>query len=72
MADLEKLKEELQQTHDELKLKIHLGSMEAKQGWEKLQADWSTFVEKAQLEKTSDQVDAAAEDLGKELKKGYE
>lgn len=72
MADLDKLTEELKQARDEVQLKIHLGSMDAKQTWEKLQADWNTFAAKAELGRTSDNVDAAVQTLGEELKKGFE
>jgi hypothetical protein len=71
MADLENIKNELKQMRDEVELKIHLGSMEAKQKWEELEGQWDRFSERAEIQKTTDDVDHAFDILGDELKKGY-
>ena len=72
MADIDKAMEELKQKRDELELKIHLGSMDAKTEWEELEKKWNDFSAKAELQRTSDEIDAAFDLLGDELKKGYE
>ena len=46
--------------------------MEAKQEWEKLEAKFEDFSNKAELDKTASGVSSALGALGTELKKGYE
>lgn len=72
MTDVEKLMADLKQKRDELAVQIKLGSMEAKQEWEELEAKFKDFSEKAQLEETASDVGSALEAVGSELKKGYE
>ena len=72
MVDISKIAEELKQKRDELKLQIHLGSKEAQQEWEKLEAKWDDFSAKAKLEESAESVGSALGLLGDELKQGYD
>ena len=72
MADLEHLLADLKQKRDELAVQIKLGSMEAKQEWEKLEKKFEVLRAKSHLDKTAEDVREAAALLGEELKKGYE
>jgi len=72
MADIDKLIEELKTKRDELALQIHLGSKEAQDEWNELEAKWNDFSAKAKLEDTADGLSSAAELLSDELKQGYE
>ncbi len=66
------LLEELERLRDEIHLKLHLASMDARVEWEKLEARWQEFRNRAELDETADEVSDAARDLFKELRKGYE
>lgn len=61
---------------DELKLKIHLASMEARDEWEELEKKWHRLKGKSKLVKeqvgeSAKEVGAAAAQLGEEIKRGY-
>lgn len=71
MAKSADLMQELTQARDELRVQLHLGSMEAKEQWEQLEKKWSDFSAKAQLEETSEDVEESLQKLGSELSKGY-
>ncbi len=64
--------EELERLRDEVHLKLHLASMDARVEWEKLEARWQEFRSKAELDETAGEVGDAASELYKELRKGYE
>ena len=72
MSQISDLVAELKQKRDELELQIHLGSQEAKQEWEELEAKWTDFFEKAKLEESAEGVGSAVNLLSEELKQGYE
>ena len=72
MPDIDTAMEELKQKRDKLKLQIHLGSMDAKTEWEELEKKWADLSAKAELQRTSEEIDAAVGILGDELKRGYE
>ncbi|MCB1019106.1 MAG: hypothetical protein KDC27_04225 [Acidobacteria bacterium] len=72
MPNMPELKSELEQQRDELRVKLHLGSMELKQQWEDLESKWESFSAKARLEETSQDVSEALSLLGDEIKSGYE
>ena len=72
MDDVKQTIEELEQKRDELAVQIKLGSMEAKDEWEKLEAKWNDFSAKARLDQSAEGVGGAIKDLGDELMKGYE
>jgi hypothetical protein len=63
---------ELKQTREELRLKMHLGSMEAREQWEGLEGKWREFAAKARLAETGEEVEGSLRELGLDLKAGYE
>lgn len=72
MVDAKKLSDDLTRLRDEIKLKIHLGTMEAKDEWEDLEKRWSQFREKAELDRTAGEVGTTVKQLGSDLKSAYE
>jgi hypothetical protein len=72
MADVQKLADDLKRMRDEIKLKIHLGSMEAQKEWADLEGRWKTFREKAELNRTAGEVGATVKQLGSDLKAAYQ
>jgi hypothetical protein len=72
MPDLHKLTEDLKRTRDEIMLKIHLGSMEAKDEWTELEKRWNSFREKAELDRTAGDVGGTVKQLGLDLKAAYD
>lgn len=75
-AEFDKLVEKLKTERDELKLKIHLGSMEAKKEFEEAEQKWEDVKAKASqiaddAEKTSDEYIDKAKVIGEELKATY-
>ena len=72
MSDLQKLSDDLKRTRDELRLKIHLGSMEAQDEWTELEKRWKSFREKAQLDRTAGEVGSTVKQLGLDLKTAYD
>jgi hypothetical protein len=71
MADLKTIYEDAKRTRDEIALKVHLGSRELQDEWERLEQRWKEFEVKAQLERSVKDVGAATEILGSELKNAY-
>ncbi len=71
MTDLADLRKDLNRLRDEVRLRVHLGSMEARQEWDALETRWERFSEQAGLEDSADNVGDALELLGDELKRGY-
>ncbi len=71
MADLHDLNRDLKKLRDELELKMHLASMDAKQEWKELDAKWKTFSSRAGLEESAESVGDALQLLGEELKRSY-
>ena len=71
MADLHDLNRDLKKLRDELELKMHLASMEAKQEWKELESKWQSFSNRARLEDSAESVGDALQLLGEELKNGY-
>jgi hypothetical protein len=60
-----------------LRVRLHLGAADARKEWEELEAKWSRFETKAHqvseaTAEVSKDVATAAEQLGQELKAGYE
>ncbi len=72
MIDLKKMMAELQQKRDEIKLQLHLGSMEAEQEWDGLVSEWDKFLSTTQFEKTAEEVGDAARELGLKMKAAYD
>lgn len=69
MAD--ELFDDLKRLRDELKLKMHLGSADAKSAWEELEGKWKLF-EAEQIRPVSTEVARTATGVAAELKAGYE
>lgn len=72
MADLRNLMVELQQKRDEIKLQLHLGSMEVEEEWDTLVLNWDKFLSKAQFDQSAEEVGEAARELGLKMKAAYD
>ncbi|MGE4327172.1 MAG: hypothetical protein AB7E21_13865 [Pseudodonghicola sp.] len=72
MSDLDDFAKKMKNARDELKLQLHLGSKEAEQEWQELQAKWDSFVSKTELDKSAAEVGEAAKDLGLKLKAAFD
>lgn len=72
MTDFKNLMAELQQKRDEIKLQLHLGSMEAEEEWDGLVSNWDKFLSTAQFDKSADEVGEAARELGLKMKAAYD
>jgi len=72
MADVQKLSDDLKRMRDEIKLKIHLGSMEAQDEWADLEKRWKAFREKADINRTAGELGGSVKQLGSDLKAAYE
>ncbi len=71
MADVKALVDELKQTRDEVKLKIHLGSKELQDEWNELEGKWDDFEAKAKLGDSAENIGEATSMLGDELSKAF-
>ncbi|MEE4173103.1 MAG: hypothetical protein V2I57_02505 [Xanthomonadales bacterium] len=71
MADLDSVKQELEQLRDEIKLKMHLASLDAKEEWGGLEKKWDDFNARADLSRAGDDIGSAASLLGEELKQAF-
>lgn len=74
--EFDKLVDKLKTERDELKLKMHLGSMEAREEFEQAEKTWSQFKSKAsaiadEAAETSDEYIGKAKMVGEELKETY-
>jgi hypothetical protein len=74
--EFENLLEKLKSERDEIKLKLHLASMEAKEEFEDADKHWDTLKNKAaeiadESKETSDEYIAKAKIIGEELKEAY-
>lgn len=74
--DFEKLIEKLKTERDEISLKLHLASMEAKEEFEAAESQWHQIRQKAteiadDTVETSDEYIAKARIIGEELKEAY-
>ena len=85
MADIsdqfEELLESLKQQRDELRVQMHLGSLDAKDEWEALEKKWDQWLAeaKAQSKPLREVIEDSAKDVGSaldlvldEVKSGYE
>ena len=70
--DLEIIMTELQQKRDEIKLQLHLGSMEAEEEWDALVSEWDRFLSTSQLDQSAEEVGEAARELGLKMKVLYD
>ena len=72
MTDYQALLADLKTRRDELKLQMHLATREARDEFEKLEAQWEEFAAKAKLHESAEGLGEALESVGTELKKSYE
>lgn len=72
MVNLKDMMAELQQKRDEIKLKLHLGSMEAEEEWDEMVGEWDKFLSTSQFDKTAEEVGEAARELGLKMKTAYD
>jgi hypothetical protein len=72
MSTFEQMKADLARLRDEAKVQVHLGSMEARQEWEELDAKWNHFVAEAGIHKSADSLAKAVGNLGQELRSAYQ
>ncbi|TCD13463.1 hypothetical protein [Oricola cellulosilytica] len=66
------IQDELAHRRDELRLQLHLASMEAKEEWDELTHEWDKFVSRSQLDKSAEEVGEAARHLGLKLKTAFD
>jgi len=71
MNDFEQLLEDVKKARDEIRLQLHLASMEAKDEWDELEHKWDRFSAKADMETSYEGVSDALSGLGEELKQAY-
>lgn len=72
MATLDEILEDLKTKRDEIELKIHLASRDLQRDWEDLEDKWSKFKARAGIDRTAHDVTSAFENLGDELRRGYD
>ena len=60
---LDKIYAELKQMHDEIKLKLHLGGMELRDEWNRLEAEWDTWTHQL-----SQELEAKGEDIEAQIR----
>ncbi|WP_020157646.1 MULTISPECIES: hypothetical protein [Methylobacter] len=75
--DFENLLESLKTERDEIKLKLHLGSMEARDEFENVEKNWNAFTRKAadisdDTVETSEEFIEKTKIVGEELKATYD
>lgn len=72
MSDFDRLVEDLKKARDEIKLKLHLASMDAKEEWTDLEQKWDEFSTRADMNRSAEGVGDALDQLGGELKQAYQ
>lgn len=75
--ELEKLISKLGQERDELRVKLNLAKLEARDEWDKLERKWEHLRAKTpelrqNLSETAAEVGAATRNLMEDIRKGYE
>lgn len=65
---LNKTYDALKQLRDKLKLKLHLGGMDVRDEWEKLDAEWNSWTDQVgrELNATAEELDAKIHEAGGE------
>ena len=72
MTDLQSFTDDIKTLRDEVKLKVPLASLDARDEWERLEARAAEFESKAQLGRSAADLRAAAVIVGDELKAAYD
>lgn len=75
--EVENLSAKLKSQRDEIELKLHLASMEAKDEWDKAEGKWGQFKDKVEdiaddTKETSEDLLEATKVIGDELKTAYQ
>ncbi len=70
--DLSKFIADMKQKRDEMRLQLHLGTKEAEEEWDRVVDEWDRFLEKAQFDKSRDEVGDAAMQLALRMKDAYD
>lgn len=71
MSDFDRLIEDLKKARDDIKLQLHLASMDARDEWVGLERKWEHFSARAEVDKSAEGVGGALDSLGEELKQAY-
>lgn len=71
MSDFDLLLEDIKRARDEIKLRVHLASMEVKDEWNDLEGKWKDFSDRAEMEQSAEGLGSAFSQLGDELKQAY-
>ena len=71
MSEIDRLKQDLERNRDEIRVKMHLASMDAKEEWTELEKKWEHFIAEARVSESAQNVGGALEKLGHELKDAY-
>jgi hypothetical protein len=71
MPDTQKIIDDLKLARDEVRLRIHLASMEAQSQWDELEKRWNKFSSKAELHQSGKELSTTLKTLGSELKDAY-
>jgi vacuolar-type H+-ATPase subunit D/Vma8 len=72
MSEFDDLVSDLKQKRDELRVQIHLASKEAQEEWQELEEKMEDLASRAELGKTGEGIGDALNQLGQELKHGYQ
>jgi hypothetical protein len=71
VTDIDRLVADLRQARDEIHLRLHLASMDAREEWEALESRWEDFTARANVDETTEGVGEALKQLADELREGY-
>ena len=74
--EFDEIADVLKQQRDEIEVKIHLASMDAKEEWQKAEKKWNTFVDTLgvitdETKESSSEIIHATKIIGDELKETY-
>lgn len=72
MQKFDQIVADLKRLRDEARVKAHLGRLELKDEWRKLESRWENFEARAKLDRSAKDVGAAFDLLASELKVAYE
>lgn len=71
MTKIPSVFDDLKLIRDEIRLQIHLASMEARDEWDELETKWEKFSARAKLKEGTEEIGEVAEELAREIKAGY-
>ena len=72
MSEFDDLMADLRRLRDEIRVRVHLASMEVREDWRALDGRWENFKARAEVSESKEGIGEAALDLGRELKKGFQ